>query len=109
MCNKRLESSLCWDYRCPHNLFWEKLNLDTDKIQVTKRAFEIRNCCCLIGKPWTGEEIKAVWGLPMEEILRSEAGACKKLGKSRLREESAEAIFSALNSSSPPAVGRLLA
>ncbi len=108
MCKKRLKSSLCWDYRCPHNLFWEKLNFDTNKIQVTKRAFEIRNCCCLISKPWTEEEIRAVWGLPMEEILRSEAEACKKLRKSRLREESAEAIFPALKSSTAHAVGRSL-
>jgi hypothetical protein len=70
--------------KCPHNLFWEKLKLNIDKIHITKRALKIGNCCCLINKPWAVEEIKAVWGLPRAEIRRCEEMAWKKIsGRNR--------------------------
>ncbi len=94
MCRKQPKSSPCWNYRCPHNLFWEKLKLNIDKIHITKRALEIGNCCCLINKPWTEEDIRAVWGLPMEDIVRCEAMAWKKIQKGNRREESSKTIFS---------------
>jgi hypothetical protein len=31
----------CWNFKCPHNLFWEKLMLDADKIHSTKKALEM--------------------------------------------------------------------
>jgi hypothetical protein len=79
MCRRWLDSEPCTNFKCPHNLFWEELNLDRDKIQMTDRALEIRNCCCLILHPWNPEEISEVWGLTKEAIRRSEEEAFKKL------------------------------
>jgi len=69
----------CTNFKCPHNIFWEELNLDRDKIQMTDRALEIRNCCYLIMNPWTPEEISDAWGLTKEAIRRSEERAFRKL------------------------------
>jgi len=81
MC-KALDSDLyCTNFECPHNLFWEALNLDRDKIQMTDRALEIRNCCCLIIHPWTPEEISEAWGLKKEAVRRSEEEASMKVQK----------------------------
>ena len=79
MCKQRQGPGPCWNLKCPHNLFWEKLMLNGNKIHMTKKALEIRNCCCLICKPWTEGEIKAVWGLPKAEIIRCEGMAWKKI------------------------------
>ena len=84
MCRDHLKSNPCWKLECPHNLFWKKLKLNRHKIHITKRAREIGNCCCLINKPWTEEEIRSVWGLPMDEIVRHEATAWKKIQKKNL-------------------------
>jgi DNA-directed RNA polymerase sigma subunit (sigma70/sigma32) len=62
-------------------LFWEELSLDKDKIQMTEKALEIRNCCCEIIYPWTPEEIGDAWGLTREAIRRFEEGAFRKLQK----------------------------
>ena len=69
----------CMNFKCPHNLFWEELNLDREKIQMTDKALEIRNCCCLIIHPWTPEEISEAWGLKRESLICSEEEALKKL------------------------------
>ena len=69
----------CTNFRCPHNLFWEELRLDREKMQMTDKALEIRNCCCKIIDPWTPEEISNAWGLTKEEIGRSEGEAFRKL------------------------------
>jgi DNA-directed RNA polymerase sigma subunit (sigma70/sigma32) len=79
MCTALSFDLYCTIFKCPHNLFWEELNLDRDKIQITDRALEIRNCCCLIIHPWTPEEISDAWGLTREGIRRSEEEAFKKL------------------------------
>jgi len=79
MCRRFLDSEPCTNFKCPHNLFWEELSLDRDKIQITDRALEIRNCCRLIIHPWTPEEISEAWGLTKEGIRRSEEEALKKL------------------------------
>jgi DNA-directed RNA polymerase sigma subunit (sigma70/sigma32) len=79
MCTALSFDLYCTNFKCPHNLFWEELNLDRDKIQMTDRALEIRNCCCLIIHPWTLEEISDAWGLTRERIRRSEEEAFKKL------------------------------
>jgi len=81
MCKEQPKPNPCWNLECPHNLFWKKLRLSREKIHLTKRAREIGNCCCLINKPWTEEEIRAVWGLPIGEIVRYEAMAWKKVRK----------------------------
>ena len=84
MCSEQLAPGPCWNFEGPHNLFWERLMLDADKIHVTKKALEIGNCCCLIRKSWTEEEIKGAWGLPKVEIGRSERLAWDKIrGTSR--------------------------
>jgi hypothetical protein len=62
-------------------LFWEELNLDKDKIQMTDKALEIRNCCCRIKHPWTPEEISDAWGLTGEAIRHSEEEAFRELQK----------------------------
>jgi len=81
MCRRFLDSEPCTNFKCPHNLFWEELSLDRDKIQITDRALEIRNCCRLIIHPWTPEEISEAWGLTRERIRRSEEEAFRKLQK----------------------------
>ena len=79
MCTVLSLDLYCTNFKCPHNLFWEELNLDRDKIQMTGKALEIRNCCCLIMHPWTPEEISEAWGLTREGIGRSEEEAFEKL------------------------------
>ena len=71
----------CTNFKCPHNLFWEELSLDRNKIQMTDKAIEIRNCCCKIVHPWTQEEIGDAWGLTKKAISRSEEVALRKIGK----------------------------
>jgi hypothetical protein len=79
MCRRWLDSELCTNFKCPNNLFWEDLKLNREKIRMTDKALEIRNCCCSIIHPWTPEEISDAWGLTKEAIRRSEEEAFKKL------------------------------
>jgi hypothetical protein len=79
MCTELLFDLPCTNFKCCNNLFWEDLNLNREKIRMTGKALEIRNCCCLIMSPWTSEEISNAWGLAKEEIRRSEEEAFKKL------------------------------
>jgi DNA-directed RNA polymerase sigma subunit (sigma70/sigma32) len=79
MCKALLFNLPCTNFKCPNNLFWKDLKLNREKIRMTERALEIRNCCCLIRAPWTSEEISNAWGLTKEEIRRSEEEAFKKL------------------------------
>jgi len=81
MCTALSFDLYCKNFKCPHNLFWEELNLDRKKIQMTDKALEIRNCCCLIIHPWTPEEISDAWGLTREGVRRSEEEAFRKLQK----------------------------
>jgi DNA-directed RNA polymerase sigma subunit (sigma70/sigma32) len=79
MCTELLFGLPCTNFKCPNNLFWKDLKLNREKIRMTDRALEIRNCCCLILNPWTSEEISNAWGTTREEIKRSEEEAFKKL------------------------------
>ena len=79
MCTELSFNLYCTNFKCPHNLFWEGLRLDRDKIQMTDKALEIRNCCRLIIDPWTLEEISEAWGLKRERVTCSEEEALKKL------------------------------
>ncbi len=81
MCRALSLDLFCTNFKCPHNLFWEELSLDRDKIQMTEKAMEIGNCCCKIVYPWTPEEISDAWGLTKKVIRRSEEEACRKIGK----------------------------
>jgi Sigma-70, region 4 len=81
MCTTLSFDLYCKNFKCPHNLFCEELNLDREKIQMTDKTLEIRNCCCLIMHPWTLEEISEAWGLTREGIRHSEERAFKKLQK----------------------------
>ena len=81
MCKVLSFDLYCTNFKCPNNLFWEELSLDWDKIQMTDKALEIRNCCCLIIDPWTPEEISEAWGLTREGIRHSEKEAFQKLQK----------------------------
>src|SRR4030043_1703747 len=81
MCTALSFDLYCTNFKCPHNLFWEELNLDRDKIQMTDKALEIRNCCCLIIHPWTPEEISNAWGLTKEAIRQPEEEAFRKQQK----------------------------
>ena len=81
MCRRWLDPKPCTDFRCPHNLFWEELRLNVNKIQITQKALEIRNCCCLINEPWTPEEIGDIWGLTEEGVRQCEALAWRKVQK----------------------------
>jgi len=69
MCKVWSSDLCCTNFKCPHNLFWEELNLDRDKIQMTFKALEIRNCCRRIMHPWTPDEISGAWGLEGRNIL----------------------------------------
>jgi hypothetical protein len=81
MCTVLSLDLYCTNFKCPNNLFWEDLKLNREKIRMTDKALEIRNCCCLIMNPWTPEEISEAWGLTKEEIGRSEEEAFRKLQK----------------------------
>ena len=81
MCTKLSLDLYCTNFKCPHTLFWEELSLNKDKIQMTDKALEIRNCCCRITHPWTLEEISDAWGLTEEAINDSEEEAFRKLQK----------------------------
>jgi len=81
MCTALSLNLYCTNFKCPHNLFWEELSLDRDKIQMTDKAIEIRNCCCKIVHPWTPEEISDAWGLTKKAIMRSEEEAFRKIAK----------------------------
>ncbi len=81
MCTALSLNLYCTNFKCPHNLFWEELSLDGDKIQMTEKALEIRNCCRKITHPWTPEEISDAWGLTGEVIRGSQDEALKKLQK----------------------------
>ena len=79
MCKVLSSDLYCTNFKCRNNLFWEELSLDRDKIRMTDKALEIRNCCCLITHPWTPEEISEAWGLKRESVMCSEGEALKKL------------------------------
>ncbi len=79
MCTALSFDLYCTNFKCPHNLFWEELGLDKDKIQMTDKALEIRNCCRRIIHPWTPEEISDAWGLTKEAITHSEEEAFRKV------------------------------
>jgi DNA-directed RNA polymerase sigma subunit (sigma70/sigma32) len=57
---------------------FQDLKFNREKIRMTDKALEIRNCCCLIIYPWTPEEIGEAWGLTREGIRSSEEDAFKK-------------------------------
>ena len=94
MCKEWPDSKPCLNYRCPHNLFWERLGLNRRKINLTNKALEIRNCCCLIKNPWTSEEIAKTWGLPKERIREFEAGAWRKVLKQNFHRHLSKGIYS---------------
>jgi hypothetical protein len=81
MCRERIAPGPCWNLKCPPDLFCEKLNLHADKIHITKKPLEIGNCCCSIRKPWTEDEIEAVWDLRKAKIRLCEAMAWKKINR----------------------------
>ena len=94
MCTALSCDLYCTNFKCPHNLFWEELNLDRDKIQMTDKALEIRNCCCLIIHPWTSEEISDAWGLTKKAIRQCEAMAWRKVKQEYPYQPSKRSIFS---------------
>jgi DNA-directed RNA polymerase sigma subunit (sigma70/sigma32) len=69
------------NYGCPHNLFWEGLRLNLNRIHMTDKALAIGNCCCLIDEPWTPEEIGDIWGLTRKRIRQCEEIAWNKMQK----------------------------
>jgi len=82
MCNQIHGSTPCLNTQCSHNLFWDGLKLNVDKIRMTEKAFRIRNCCRFIKEPWTSEEIAEVWGLPKRRIEHSEESGKRKIHQS---------------------------
>ena len=94
MCRKWLDPEPCTNFRCPHNLFWEGLKLSLNNIHITNKAFEIRNCCCLIDEPWTPEEIGDIWGFTGRGIKRCEAIAWRKIEKKCSYKQLKKQIFS---------------
>jgi hypothetical protein len=97
MSRRWLAPKPCTNYQCPHNLFWKGLNLNPENFKITNRALEIGNCCCLINEPWSTEEIREVWGLTIENVIRCEEMAWKKIGKKTGWGQSDRAIVSSLN------------
>jgi hypothetical protein len=81
------------NYKCPHNLFWKGLSLNSEKFKITNRSLEIGNCCCLINEPWTAEEIGEVWGLTMEKIMWCEGMAWEKIHKKNGWDNQIERFF----------------
>jgi DNA-directed RNA polymerase sigma subunit (sigma70/sigma32) len=81
MCRRRYDPEPCMNYRCAHNLFWEGLKLNLDKIRITDKSLEIGNCSCFINESWTSEEIADIWGLTSKRIKQLEAMAWRKVQK----------------------------
>ena len=81
MCKQIHNATPCLNYKCSHNLFWEGLELNTDKIRMTEKAFRIKNCCRCISEPWTSEEIAEVWGLPKKKVDQTAESGKRKLSK----------------------------
>jgi hypothetical protein len=79
MCRNWTSQQPCMDFKCHHNVFWEGLNLRPGRIHQTKKAREIRNCCCLIYRPWTPEEIGEVWGVRTKRIMQ-----CEKVARGKV-------------------------
>jgi hypothetical protein len=79
MCKNWISREPCMDFKCHHNVFWEGLNLGAGKINLTRKAREIRNCCCLIDKPWTPGEIGEIWGVRTNWIRQCEKMAWSKV------------------------------
>ena len=94
MCRRWINSEPCVNYKCPHNLFWEGLKLNLNKIHITNKAFGIRNCCCLVNESWTPKEIGDIWGLTRKRIKQCEAMAWKKIYSRNGREKVNRSIFS---------------
>ena len=94
MCKILFRSKPCVNVKCPHNLFWEGLNLNPDKIKMTVKALEIGNDCSLIKEPWTPEEIGDVWGLTSKRIMQCEAAAWRKVKKENGGKHSRKVIYS---------------
>ncbi len=81
MCTALSFDLYCTNFKCSSNLFWEDLKLNREKIWMTDKALEIRNCCCLIMNPWTSEEISNAWGLTRRRIRQCETMAWRKVKK----------------------------
>ena len=81
MCRRWTDLEPCMNYGCPHNLFWEGLRLNLNKIHMTDKALTIGNCCCLIDEPWTPEEIGDIWGLTRKRVRQCEEIAWDKMQK----------------------------
>lgn len=81
MCRRWTDLEPCMNYGCPHNLFWEGLRLNLNKIHMTDKALTIGNCCCLIDEPWTPEEIGDIWGLTTKRVRQCEEIAWDKMQK----------------------------
>jgi len=97
MYRRRLAPKTCMNYQCPHNLFWKGLNLNPKNFKITDRSLEIGNCCCLINEPWSAEEIREVWGLTIESIMRCERTAWGKIDKKNGWGQLDQAVISSLN------------
>jgi hypothetical protein len=83
--------------QCPHNLFWKGLKFKPENFKITNRALGIGNCCCLINEPWSGEEIREVWGLTIEEMMRCEGMAWGKIDEKNGWGQSYRAVSPLLN------------
>ena len=94
MCRRWTDSEPCMNTGCPHNLFWEGLRLNSDKIHMTDKALAIGNCCCLIDEPWTPEEIGDTWGLTKKRIRQCEGIAWRKVQKESLYKKLKQPILS---------------
>ena len=92
MCSQLLETKPCLNSRCSHNLFWDGLKLNRQRVHMTDKALRIRNCCRLIREPWTSEEIAEVWGLRRSTVERSEELAWRKLRKKSYGREQREVV-----------------
>ena len=97
MYRRRLAPKPCMNYQCLHNLFWKGLNLNPKNFKITDRSLEIGNCCCLINEPWSAEEIREVWGLTIESIMRCERTAWGKIDKKNGWGQLDQAVISSLN------------
>ena len=89
----RPDPELCSNYKCPHNLFWEVLGLNMDKIQITEKAREIGNCCRRIREPWTLGEIAEAWGFVEKRVKHVEECAWMKLHTRRFGEQTNQETF----------------
>jgi len=59
------EDKNCDIYECPHNIFWQELNLERHKTETSRR---LKNCMLMASEPIPIGKINEMYGLPETKV-----------------------------------------